>query len=73
VTMQFVKGSQPHHLVLTNPRECMDMIRDELKKALLLGIVHADLSEINIIIYDGNVKIIDWPQAMGVDHHSAPE
>jgi len=73
VTMEFVKGSQLNRVILTNPRECLDMILDEVKKTFLLGIVHADLSEFNIIIGDGEVKIIDWPQAVSVNHQSAPE
>lgn len=71
LTMEFVKGSQLNRVILTNPRECLDIILDEVKKTFLLGIVHADLSEFNIIIGDGDVRIIDWPQAVGINHQTA--
>jgi RIO kinase 2 len=73
VTMELVMGSQINRVVLTNPQDCLDVILDEVHKAFLLGIVHADLSEFNILIDAESIKIIDWPQAVDVNHSSAQE
>jgi len=38
-----------------------------------LGIIHADLSEFNILVAESGPKIIDWPQAVEVTHPHARE
>jgi RIO kinase 2 len=35
------------------------------------GVIHADLSEYNILIEDEKAVIIDWPQWIGTDHPNA--
>jgi len=41
---------------------------------LKAGLIHADLSEYNIILQpDGHILIIDWPQAIKIDHKNARE
>lgn len=46
-----------------------------VKRAYLKAhIIHADLSEYNIILQpDGHILIIDWPQAVKTDHANATE
>jgi len=41
--------------------------------ALRLGIIHADLSEFNIMVPESGPKIIDWPQAVEINHPHARE
>jgi len=50
-------------------------ILQNIKKAYTEAhIIHADLSEYNIILQpDGHVLIIDWPQAVKTDHANAAE
>jgi RIO kinase 2 len=49
------------------------MILEEVGKAYSLGIVHADLSEFNVMITEEGLKIIDWPQAVDLDHANSQE
>ena len=38
------------------------------------GVIHGDLSGFNIVVTkDGKVLLIDWPQAVSVDHQNADE
>jgi RIO kinase 2 len=51
-----------------------EILRNVKKAYLKAHIIHADLSEYNIILQpDGHVLIIDWPQAVKTDHANAAE
>jgi RIO kinase 2 len=60
---------------LPQPRKMLLKILAEVKKAYQLAqIIHADLSEYNIIIDTaGSIKIIDWPQYIKIKHPNAEE
>ncbi len=50
------------------------ILRNVRKAYLAAGIIHADLSEYNIILKpDGHILIIDWPQYITRDHPNAQE
>jgi RIO kinase 2 len=47
-------------------------VLENVRKAYDAGVVHADLSEFNILIKpDASVLIIDWPQFVRTDHPNA--
>jgi RIO kinase 2 len=73
IAMELINGPQLGRVQLSNPAECLDIILEEVREAYGLGIIHADLSEFNVIISGDEVKIIDWPQAVKVDHPNASE
>jgi RIO kinase 2 len=51
-----------------------EILRNVRKTYLKAHVIHADLSEYNIILKpDGHILIIDWPQAIKVDHANATE
>jgi RIO kinase 2 len=51
-----------------------ELLRNIRKTYLKAHIIHADLSEYNIILKpDGHILIIDWPQAVKTDHANAAE
>ena len=51
-----------------------ELLRNIRKTYLKAHIIHADLSEYNIILKpDGHILIIDWPQAVKTDHANAVE
>ena len=36
------------------------------------GLIHSDLSEYNVVVQkDGTVLLIDWPQAVNIEHPNA--
>lgn len=59
---------------ITEPEIVLDDIIENIRRAYQLGIVHADLSEHNILIKpDGTVLIIDWPQWVPTGHRNSFE
>ncbi len=73
LAMEFVAGNQLNKITLSDPEDCLEMILEDVRKAWHLGIVHADLSEFNIIIAEAGPRIIDWPQAVEKNHPNAQE
>jgi RIO kinase 2 len=51
-----------------------EILRNTRKAYLKAGIIHADLSEYNIILQpNGHILIIDWPQYVNKEHPNAEE
>ena len=73
LAMEFVSGPSLNRISLSDPEDGLDMILEEVAAALRLGIIHADLSEFNIMVPESGPKIIDWPQAVEVTHPHARE
>ena len=73
LAMEFLAGNQLNKITLSDPKDCLEMILEDVRKAWHLGIVHADLSEFNIIVTEAGPRIIDWPQAVERTHPHAQE
>jgi RIO kinase 2 len=73
IAMELIHGNQLNLITLSNPQECLDIMLDEVSAAYSLGVIHADLSEYNVIVRGDEIKIIDWPQAVKIDHPNASE
>jgi RIO kinase 2 len=73
LAMEFVSGPPLNRTSLSDPADGLELILAEVAKALNLGIIHADLSEFNILMSESGPKIIDWPQAVEVTHPHARE
>jgi len=73
LAMEFVSGPSLNHITLSDPENGLNMILGEVAAARRLGIIHADLSEFNIMVDESGPKIIDWPQAVEVSHPHALE
>jgi RIO kinase 2 len=59
---------------LDDPQGFLDDIMFEIWKTYKAGIIHADLSEYNIIVQrNGLVLLIDWPQSIPTDHPNAED
>jgi len=71
--MEFVRGPPLNRIALSDPVDELDLILAEVAKALCRGVIHADLSEFNILVAKSGPKIIDWPQAVEVTHPHARE
>lgn len=76
VTMGMIEGAQLYkYKDIGKPQKVLKEILRNVKKAYLKAhVIHADLSEYNIILKpDGHILIIDWPQAVKTDHANAAE
>ena len=58
--------------ILDDPDGFLDDILLNARKTYGAGIIHGDLSSFNIVVQkNGEVLLIDWPQAMATDHPNA--
>ncbi len=76
VAMGMIEGAQlSKYKDIGKPEKVLKEILRNLRKAYLKAhLIHADISEYNIILQpDGHILIIDWPQAVKTDHANAPE
>jgi RIO kinase 2 len=76
VAMGMIEGAQlSKYRDIGNSEKVLKEILRNLKKAYLKAhLIHADISEYNIILKpDGHILIIDWPQAVKTDHANAAE
>jgi RIO kinase 2 len=76
VAMGMIEGAQlSKYKDIGNPEKVLKEILRNLRKAYLKAhLIHADISEYNIILKpNGHILIIDWPQAVKTDHANAEE
>jgi RIO kinase 2 len=73
LAMELIPGLPLNRVELSNAQEGLDIILEEIGRAYGLGIVHADLSEFNVLVAEESLKIIDWPQAVNLSHPAAAE
>jgi RIO kinase 2 len=74
VVMGMIEGVDLYHVPeLPEPVEVLEEIIENVKRTYnMAGIIHADLSEFNVILKpDYHVLIIDWPQFVKKDHPNA--
>src|SRR5208283_5444321 len=78
IAMQFI-GSEGliaptlNDTVLDDPEKMLDMIVDDMRKLYRSRLVHADISEYNILVWHGLPYVIDFGQAVSIKHPNARE
>jgi RIO kinase 2 len=73
VVMEFVPGATLNRCTLEAPREVLSDIFTNVRLAYGKGIIHADLSEFNVMHDGSRIYLIDWPQWVGTDHPNAAD
>jgi RIO kinase 2 len=76
LAMGMIEGAQlSKYRDIGKPEKVLKEILRNLRKSYLkANLIHADISEYNIILKpDGHILIIDWPQAVKTDHANAGE
>jgi RIO kinase 2 len=71
VVMGLINGPNLNHCRLEEPEHALDEILVNAGNAYHEGIIHADLSEYNVLMEEGRCIIIDWPQWIGTSHPNA--
>lgn len=74
--MGMIEGSElVNWIQIPEPQNVLNEVLLNLRKAYLeAGVIHADLSEFNVVVQpDGHVLIIDWPQYVRKDHPNADQ
>ena len=71
VVMALINGANLNRCRLDAPAEVLDEILANVRTAYRAGVIHADLSEYNILVEDGRCVLIDWPQWVETGHPNA--
>jgi RIO kinase 2 len=71
VVMAYIDGPNLNRCRLDAPEEVLEEILANVRNAYKAGIIHADLSEYNILVEHDQVVLIDWPQWIGTAHENA--
>ncbi|WP_135821692.1 serine/threonine-protein kinase Rio1 [Halostella litorea] len=56
-----------------NPETAYEVLREYVRRLYDAGLVHGDLSEYNVVVYDGHLVVIDVGQAVTIHHPNAEE
>ena len=54
-----------------NPKTSFEVVREYMRRRYAAGLVHGDLSEYNLIVYDDVLYVIDMGQAATIHHPNA--
>ena len=76
IAMGMIEGAElSKYKEIGKPEKVLkEILRNVRKTYLKAHVIHADLSEYNIILKpDGHILIIDWPQYVKTDHANAEE
>lgn len=71
VVMEYIRGINLNRCRLEDPAGVLDQILKEAGNAFRAGVIHADLSEYNVMVDEGRVYLIDWPQWVEAGHPNA--
>lgn len=71
VVMEYIRGVNLNRCRLEDPAGVLDQILKEAGNAFRAGVIHADLSEYNVMVDEGRVYLIDWPQWVETGHPNA--
>ncbi len=58
---------------IENPETAYGVVREYVRRLYAAGLVHGDLSEYNVLFYEGQLVIIDVGQAVTIHHPNAEE
>ncbi len=56
-----------------NPETAYEVVREYIRRLYDAGLVHGDLSEYNLVVYDGELVVIDVGQAVTIHHNKHDE
>jgi len=56
-----------------NPQTAYEVLREYLRRLFEAGLVHGDFSEYNVVVWDGELVVIDVGQAVTVHHPNAEQ
>jgi RIO kinase 1 len=56
-----------------NPETAFEVVREYMRRLYSAGLVHGDLSEYNIVVYEGELVVIDVGQAVTTHHPNSDD
>ncbi|MBS7625683.1 serine/threonine protein kinase, partial [Candidatus Bathyarchaeota archaeon] len=75
LVMSLITGTELRYVELEDPKPILkEILRNIRRSYVRANLIHADLSEFNILVKSsGEILIIDWPQCIDVRHPNAHE
>jgi RIO kinase 2 len=73
IVMEFIEGTTLNRTRPEDPAGVLAAILEQVAAAYSLGVIHADLSEFNVMIDRKGAVLIDWPQWVSPDHPNAEQ
>lgn len=71
VVMSFIEGVPLNRAILVEPDRILGEIIENVRHSYRKGIIHADLSEFNVLVEEERCYLIDWPQWVETTHPNA--
>jgi RIO kinase 2 len=71
VVMSLIGGVSLNRAPLTDPVHTLEEILGYVHQSYRLGVIHADLSEFNVLMEGDTCYLIDWPQWVETTHPNA--
>ncbi|HZD43508.1 MAG TPA: RIO1 family regulatory kinase/ATPase [Methanomicrobiales archaeon] len=71
VVMSLIQGVNLNRCRLPDPEEALHTLLDMVGRAYRAGVIHADLSEFNVMVDEEHYYLIDWPQWVESTHPNA--
>ncbi len=62
-----------HDVRIENPETAYEVVREYMRRLYDAGLVHGDLSEYNVVVWEGELCVIDVGQAVTVHHPNVDE
>jgi RIO kinase 1 len=62
-----------HDVEVENPQTAFEVVREYMRRLYSAGLIHGDLSEYNVVVYEGELVLIDVGQAVTVHHPNAED
>jgi RIO kinase 1 len=66
-------ASKLSDVTVENPDMAYEVVREYVRRLYDAGLVHGDLSEYNVVVYEGELVVIDVGQAVTVHHPNSDE
>jgi len=73
IVMEFIDGTTLNRTRLRDPARVMESVLEQVAISYSLGVIHADLSEFNVMVDGRGVVLIDWPQWITPGHPNADQ
>jgi len=62
-----------HDVHIENPQTAFEVVREYMRRLYDAGLVHGDLSEYNVVVYEGELVVIDVGQAVTIHHPNSAD
>ncbi len=67
------RAKRLNEVTIENPHTALEVVREYMRRLYRAGLVHGDLSEYNIVVWNGELCVLDLGQAVTVHHPNSRE